>query len=870
MRHSLALAVVLLFTSSVPAAGILIPVERKVPPLAMLNHQVKITIDDQVATTRVEQTFRNHTDRQLEATYIFPVPREASVRRFSMWVNGKEMAGELMEATQARKIYTDIVQRTQDPGLLEYMDHNLFRVRVFPIPPHGEQKLSLSYTSVVPSDHDLISYTYPLKTDGKALETLEKFSITLELKSQHPIQNIYSPTHAIAVTRPSDKQAHILFEKNQAVLDRDFQLYYTAESKDVGLTTITHRPNSEKDGYFMLLVSPRAELAKEQQVPRDVVFVLDTSGSMRGQRIVQARNALKFCLTNLNSQDRFAVINFATTVNKYTDQLLPASSEQIDQARKWVDNLEATGGTAINEALSAALEMRPADSGRTFTLVFFTDGRPTIGETDTGKILKNVITKNSANTRIFTFGVGNDVNASMLDQMAEASRAVSTYVRETETIEDKVSSLYKKISHPVLTGLKLVIDPAIKLSEVYPPHLPDLFHGTQLVVLGRYNGDGEAKVRLTGNVGKEQRDYVYSMNFAKKTGDDKNFVEDLWARRKVGYMLDQIRISGESKELVDEVVALAKRYGITTPYTSYLIVPDEPVPVARRELLRKGEGAAPAVDRPDVRFHLNLGAQAGSGGFGIGGGIGVPGGVPGPTPTGPKTTAAAPTYAPPVLQGAKGNGKEEKQTTVTDFIKQAQSEPGKAAETRGELADQTLKELDGLDRMAKKGDDKSGAKGPKDNSAYYRNHGYNAPVEEARQRLDVYQKAQEALRAGKRDDVQNGYLGVNLSIDSNQLRNQVRLSPSAVRRIQNRNTLNVGGVWIDEAYHAKLKTVTVKALSPAYFRILEKHPEMRDVFRLGNYLVWVTPSNTALVIDTTTGAEEMSDEAIDALFTRTN
>jgi Ca-activated chloride channel family protein len=426
-----------------------------------------------------------------------------------------------------------------------------------------------------------------------------------------------------------------------------------------------------------------------------------------------------------------------------------------------------------------------------------------------------------------------------------------------------VSSLYKKISHPVLTGLKLVVDPDIKLAEVYPPHLPDLFHGTQLVVLGRYNGEGEAKVRLSGNVGKEQRDYVYSMNFAKKTGDDKNFVEDLWARRKVGYMLDQIRISGESKELVDEIVALAKRYGITTPYTSYLIVPDEPVPVARRELLRQAEGAAPAADRPDVRFHLNLGAQAGSGGFG--GGIGAPAGIPGPAPTDLKTTATAPSYTPPVLQQTKGEGKEEKQTTVTEFIKKAQTEPGKAADTRGDLADRTLKELDKLNELAKNGDAKGVEKGAKDGASYF-----NRPVEEARQRLDVYQKAQEALRAGKRDDVQNGYLGVNLSMDCNQLRNQVRLSPSAVRCIQNRSTLNVGGVWIDETYHAKLKTVTVKALSPAYFRILEKHPEMRDVFRLGNYLVWVTPSDTALVVDTTTGAEEMSDEAIEALFSRKN
>src|SRR5262249_27267995 len=216
--------------------------------------------------------------------------------------------------------------------------------------------------------------------------------------------------------------------------------------------------------------SPRAELSKSQQAPRDMVFVLDTSGSMRGKRIVQARNALKYCLKNLTEKDRFGLINFATTVNKYHEQLLPATANNLEQARKWVEDLEATGGTAINDALQAALGMRAgADEGRTFTVVFFTDGMPTIGETDAEKILKNVQAKNTASTRIFTFGVGDDVNATLLDRLADRSRALSTYVRESEDIEHKVSTLYAKISNPVLTDLKLTVGPNVKLLEVYPP-----------------------------------------------------------------------------------------------------------------------------------------------------------------------------------------------------------------------------------------------------------------------------------------------------------------------------------------------------------------------------------------------------------------
>ena len=419
MRRILAVFVVgLAACSSAQARGILIPKEKDVPPLAMLNHQVTITIEDQVAVTHIEQTFRNHTDRKLEATYVFPVPKGASVTKFAMWVDGKKVPGELVEAAKAKQIYTSIVQRTMDPGLLEYMGNNLLKLSVFPVPPKGDQKIEISYTSVAPSENGLVEYVYPLKTDGKAVSTLEKFAIKVDIKSQHSIQNIYSPSHAITMSRPSEKRAVIGFEKDQAALDRDFQLYYTAGTKDVGLTALTHRPVGSSPGYFMLLVSPRAELSKTQHVPRDIVLVLDTSGSMRGKRMTQARNALKYCLSNLQKQDRFAIINFATTVNKHTEKLLNASEDQVTQAKKWVDGLEATGGTAIDDALKAALEFRTNEEGRTFTIVFFTDGQPTIGETNTDKILQNVMDKNTASTRIFTFGVGDDLNATFLDQLA--------------------------------------------------------------------------------------------------------------------------------------------------------------------------------------------------------------------------------------------------------------------------------------------------------------------------------------------------------------------------------------------------------------------------------------------------------------------
>jgi Ca-activated chloride channel homolog len=790
-------AVLLACASGARAHGLLIPADKTLPPLAMLEHKVSISIEDQVATTHVEQTFRNHTARPLEATYLFPVPKGASVNKFTMWVDGKEVRGELVEANKARQIYTAIVRRTQDPGLLEYVGNRLFRMRVFPIPANGDQKVALSYTSVAERDKGLVEYVYPLKTNGKATSTLGEFSVQATIRSQHGVQNVYSPTHAINLRRKGDKEVEIKFQKDQALLDRDFQLFYQLSDKDVGLTALAHRPIAAEHGYLMLLATPRVELKESYRVPRDMILVLDTSGSMRGAKMEQARKALKHCLDNLNKGDRFGLVNFATTVNRYKDGLTEVSAEQVAQAKKWVDELEATGGTAIYDALDSALGLRSKDEGRTFTVVFFTDGMPTIGEGDKTKpevILKDTVARNTASTRIFTFGVGDDVNATLLDQLAEKTRALSTYVRPQEDITTKVSSLYAKISHPVLANLKLTTTGDVRLLEVYPPQLPDLFHGSQLTVLARYSGKGPAAIKLTGSVGKQTKEFVYEMNFPEKTGDkdSKDFVEHLWARRKVGYLLDQIRAIGDKKELVDEVVLLAKKYGITTPYTSYLIVPDTVLPIVSRPvggpLPRPGFGV-PEVLRP-----------------------------------------AAPGRAP---------------LPVVDFARDAKKDPAKLSELRGDLADKELK------------------KGKASGGGGFRGAGIRAAAE----KKEALDEALKRLRSKDRDALQSGKLGVDLSVQTANLRQQKTLERTALRQVQGHTLMEIGGVWLDEAFTAKTPTLVVKAQSDAYFRILEKQPKVKDLFRLGNHLVWVTPSGTALVIDANNGKEKLTDAEIDKLFT---
>ncbi len=810
-RNLLITVLVLACARFANGSGLLIPVEPDVPPLALLNHHVTVTLEDQVAVTRVEQTFRNHTDRQLEATYVFPVPEGASVRQFAMWVDGRRVKGELLTADRARKMYTSIVRQTKNPALLDYIGSDLLSLKIFPIPAKGDQKVEVSFTAVAKKELDLVEYIYPLTTDRTAASTLEDFSISITLKSQQPIGSIYSPTHAVTIKRVGDHEAIVQFKQTGVQLDRDFRLFYTSSGRDIGLTSLQQRPIADEDGYAMFLVSPRAELSKEQKVPRDIVFVVDTSGSMiLDKKIDQAKAALRHCLGELSADDRFAMISFATTVNRYRDELAPATDDHIKFGKGWVADLYAGGGTAIHQALMSALEMRSDDPGRMFTIVFFTDGQPTIGETDTDKILADVIEKNSDNTRIFSFGLGNDLNAVFLDQLAERTRALSRYVRAEQDLEANVSSFFKKIHHPVLTNLKLSTNGDVRLVDVYPPQLPDLFHGDQLVVLARFQGSGHAAIMLDGQFGLHDKQFVYELNFRQRS-EGKPFVEELWARRKVGYLLDQIRINGEKQELVDEVVRMATNYGITTPYTSYLIMPDAPVQLA----------AANEGDALGRLYRSSVPQALASGGFG-GGGLG---------------------------------GRKAK---LEDFVRRVQREAGDLGKIRGVFQDQAF---DAYEKSAAEAESRPTSAA------------VASSVEEFRKRFKEAKQLKETLdlvhlnyQSGRWRANQVEKLGVDLAVCMNALKFQSQLKANAIRRVASRNCMEFGGVWIDDGFTARTPTCVIKAQSDAYFQILERQPQMKEVFKLGNHLVWITPNGTGLVIDSTDGKERISDREIDLLF----
>jgi Ca-activated chloride channel homolog len=628
----------LFLVASVAADGLIIihhPPDRIRPPvpphrhpfapLEVTYHRVKVGIKDQVAHTEVDQEFFNPNPQRLEGDYIFPIPKGAQIDKFSMDIDGKMVDAELLDAAKARSIYEDIVRRLRDPALMEYAGQGLFRVRVFPIEPHSSKRIVLKYTELLRRDGNLMAYSYPLNVEKFSAQPLKQVAIKVDVESQQALKTVYSPSHKVDVNRHGDHRAVVGYEDSNIRPNTDFQLFIGTEPRDdVGFSLMTFNDAQDGDGgYFLLLLSPGAWAGDDRILKKDVVLVMDTSGSMAGEKLEQARRALKFCVANLNDGDRFEVVRFSTEAEALFGRLQNATSDNRRRAATFVDGIKPIGGTAIEDALLVALKPLSGrlEKDRPFMIIFLTDGQPTIGNTDDKTILANVAKAvGDAGVRVFCFGIGTDINTHLLDGLAEKTRALSQYVLPSEDIEIKVSDFYSKISSPVLAGLNLEVDGPVRVSKIYPAALPDLFKGDQLVVTGRYSGSGGVPLSIKGSVNGRERRITHQGEFAAVgKAVEHSFIPRLWATRRVGYLLDEIRLRGENPELRDEVAALVRRYGIVTPYTSYLIVEDEKrrnVPqelrVMRPETDAAGRGRAQESYRSFMKAKSGSEAVAGS------------------------------------------------------------------------------------------------------------------------------------------------------------------------------------------------------------------------------------------------------------------
>ena len=555
------------------------PRPRPTPPASykIKELEVNVKLVDQVARVQVSQSFVNTGSRQMEVCFVFPLPYDGAIDRLTLLIDGKEYPAKLLAANVAREMYESIVRKNKDPALLEWIGTGMFKTSVFPVPPGAERKVTLRYSQLCRKNNGLTDFLFPLSTAKYTSHPVEKVQFRLTIESNVDIKNVYSPTHAIEIRRPDNRHATVTYRSENEVPTSDFRLLYDVGKGQVGASLISYRPDASEEGYFLLLASPEIKAPDAELPKKTVVFVVDRSGSMSGEKIEQARGALKFVLGNLREGDLFNIIAYDSDVERFRPELQRVDDESRKAALGFVEGIYAGGSTNIDGALIAALSQL-RDSSRPNYVIFLTDGLPTAGTTNESHIVGHTKENNRVRARLFTFGVGYDVNSRLLDRLARANFGQSEYVRPDEDIEASVSKLYRRIGAPVMTDLAIEIDveglrpeQGEAVSRVYPKEIYDLFAGEQLVLVGRYKKPGAAKVTIRGTVGGASQSFDFSARLVKESDDETNsFVEKLWAVRRVGEIIDDLDLNGRNPELVEELVALATKHGILTRYTSFL------------------------------------------------------------------------------------------------------------------------------------------------------------------------------------------------------------------------------------------------------------------------------------------------------------
>jgi len=547
--------------------------------LAIKEHTVHVTMNNGIALTQVTQVFENGENRQVEGMYTFPVPRGASVSNFSMWIDGKEMTGEVIEKEKARQIYNSYKERRRDPGLLEQTSYRTFEMKIFPIPARGEQRVQITYAQQLDFDHDTATYVYPLATSTRQdlrATTAGKFSFTLDAKSAIPIVSMQSPSHEkdFAIAKHGDNYQQASLEVSDGSLARDLVVNYTLRRPATGIDVITSRQGGE-DGYFMLTLTAGEELAPIVK-GMDYVFVLDISGSMVDDgKLATSRKSLDAFINALGADDRFEVLTFNNAANALFSTLKPADETSKKAAEGFLARQEARGGTVLSPAMNAAYRYVDAAGAqgkevRQLNVVLLSDGLTEQGETTP---LIKLIKQRPANTRVFCIGVGNDVNRALLEQMANDAGGIAAFISREDDFARQAAAFQRKLTRPVATELKIDIGGA-EVYDVEPARLPNLYFGAPVRMYGRYKKAGESQVTVSGSINGQPLSKTMQITLPPQDNANPE-IERMWAWQRVDRLQKEADGGGSRTAVVPEIVRLGEGYSIVTEYTSFLVLEND-------------------------------------------------------------------------------------------------------------------------------------------------------------------------------------------------------------------------------------------------------------------------------------------------------
>jgi Ca-activated chloride channel family protein len=557
--------------AEVQAAGLLVADGGFGGVLEIKEHTARVTINNGVAVTDVEQVFVNTENRVVEALYTFPVPKGASVANFSMWIEGKEMIGEVVEKERARQIYESYKQVRRDPGLLEQVDYKTFEMRIFPIPAGAEQRVKVTYYQELDFDHDWATYVYPLATvtrTGIDQRTTGKFAFTLDVKSEAPIVKIESPSHAdnFVMVSHVPQYAQGSLETDGGDLSRDLVIAYKIARPRTGLDLIASKTSSE-DGFFQLTLTTGEELA-ELNSGMDYVFILDVSGSMANDgKLGLSRGSVGAFIDALGPEDRFEVITFNLTANPLFSELRDVEDKAKNDARNFLQSQRAAGGTVLRPAISTAY--RYQDPDRLLNVVVLSDG---MTEQSEQRELLQLIQERPAGSRVFCIGVGNEVNRPLLSQLAEGAGGLAAFVSQGDDFQRQADAFRRKLMRPAMRDIRLEFSGA-SVYDVEPQELPDLFHGSPLRIYGRYKKAGPVEVTLAADVQGSPINQTVGLKLPESDQDNPE-VERMWASRRVERLMAEERIANASKHKA-EIVRLCEGFSIVSPYASFLVLEND-------------------------------------------------------------------------------------------------------------------------------------------------------------------------------------------------------------------------------------------------------------------------------------------------------
>ena len=554
------------------------------PDVFRQSSDVRVDLIDRVLRYEITETFVNRGGRVGEADFMFPLPKGAGFQDLKLSINGEMVSGETMSADRARQIYEEIVRRQRDPALLEWMGYGLLRARIFPIAPGEVKKVVVRFQTVAEREGDALRVDYfrGLRTNQLATRYPEgRVSFVLTYPNDPMYGTAYSPTHSIY----EDRYASSDYDAGPADSDRFVSSYRGSvrrfevrdargevtllipirRSTSAAISLLTNAPGND-DGFALITILPPA--VRPRAVPRDVTFVIDVSGSMNGQKIEQARSAGKQLLHTLSPMDRFRLIDFSSDVRTFRDDFSYATRENIRAAERYLDDLDAQGSTNISGALDEALSA-PTQSGRLPIILFMTDGQPTDGERD-GSVIAGNVSKRLGARRLFTFGVGADLNVSLIEQLALGGRGTASFVRPDESVERAVGIVASRLTSPLVTDVRVHAD-GVRLRKMHPGGPVDIFAGEDLVLLARYDGSGNAIIRVDGQTTNGPVSWASRVYFPERSRENP-FVARLWATQRIGYLSAEKRKNAGSREIDDEIRELGERFGIPTEFSSYLVV----------------------------------------------------------------------------------------------------------------------------------------------------------------------------------------------------------------------------------------------------------------------------------------------------------